>query len=72
MSGCASVKETLNLWACLLRSTKDWIVPLFTQKRVADSACVFPDVLIGNEPRKTDGCGQRSQEIRVHGGSRHF
>lgn len=32
---------------------KERIAPLFTQKRVAASACAFLDVLIGNEPRKT-------------------
>ncbi|MFT9253146.1 MAG: IS701 family transposase [Acetobacter okinawensis] len=52
-SGGASVEETLYLWASGLRSAKERIVPLFTQKRVAASACAFLDVLIGNEPRKT-------------------
>ncbi len=53
MSGGASVEKTLDLWASGLRSAKERIVPLFTQKRVASSACAFLDVLIGNEPRKT-------------------
>lgn len=53
MSGGAPVEDTLDLWASGLRSAKDRIAPLFTQKRVAASACAFLDVLIGNEPRKT-------------------
>ncbi len=53
MTGGASVEETLELWVRSLRSAKQRIAPLFTQKRVADSACSFLDVLIGNDPRKT-------------------
>ncbi|KXV54778.1 transposase, partial [Gluconobacter thailandicus] len=53
MSGGASAEETLELWARSLRSAKDRMAPLFTQKRVVDSACAFLDILIGNEPRKT-------------------
>ncbi|WP_215763344.1 IS701 family transposase [Acetobacter sp. P1H12_c] len=53
MTGGASVEETLELWVRSLRSAKERIAPLFTQKRVADSACSFLDVLIGNDPRKT-------------------
>ena len=53
MTGGASVEETLELWVHSLRSAKERIVPLFTQKRVAASACAFLDVLIGNEPRRT-------------------
>lgn len=53
MSGGASVEDTLDLWASGLRAVKERIAPLFTQKRVAASACAFLDVLIGNEPRKT-------------------
>ncbi|NLG91374.1 MAG: IS701 family transposase, partial [Acetobacter sp.] len=53
MSGGTSVEETLELWARSLRSAKDRMAPLFTQKRGVDSACAFLDVLIGNEPRKT-------------------
>ncbi len=53
MSGGASVEETLGLWASGLRSARERITPLFTQKRVAASACACLDVLIGYEPRKT-------------------
>lgn len=45
MSGGASVEETLDLWASELRSAKERIAPLFTQKRVAASACAFLDPL---------------------------
>ncbi|GAN61533.1 hypothetical protein ACI01nite_23100 [Acetobacter cibinongensis] len=37
----ASVEEALELWVRLLRSAKEQIARLFTQKRVADSACSF-------------------------------
>lgn len=62
-----------ELWASGLRSVKERMVPLFTQKRVAASACAFLDVLIGNEPRKTglDARGSRRRSM-VHGGSRRF
>ncbi|MBB3885031.1 SRSO17 transposase [Acetobacter oeni] len=53
MSGGASVEETLELWASGLRAARERIAPLFTQKRVVDSACAFLDILIGDEPRKT-------------------
>ena len=53
MTGGASVEKTLELWASGLRAAKERIVPLFTQKRVAVSACALLDVLIGEEPRKT-------------------
>ena len=47
-------------------------MPLFTQKRVAASACAFLDVLIGNEPRKTRWMRAEAQEIPVHDGNRSF
>ena len=53
MSGGASVEDTLELWASSLRDVKGRIRPLFTQDRVAASAGVFLDALLGNEPRKT-------------------
>jgi len=49
----ASVEATLELWACSLRDMKRRIEPLFRQKRVAQSAGLFLDALLGNEPRKT-------------------
>src|SRR3954462_34455 len=52
MSG-ASIEETLELWAASLREVKARMRPLFTQKRVAASAGLFLDELLGQERRKT-------------------
>ena len=48
-----SIETTLELWASSRRDVKARIRPLFTQKRVASSASLFLDGLLGNEPRKT-------------------
>src|SRR5205809_4292753 len=52
MSG-ASIEETLELWATSLREVKARMRPLFTQERVAVSAGLFLDGLLGEERRKT-------------------
>ena len=52
MSG-ASIEETLELWASSLRDAKARMRPLFTQERVAASAGLFLDGLLGQERRKT-------------------
>src|SRR6188768_216624 len=52
MSG-ASVEETLELWAASLREVKARMRPLFTQERVAASAGLFLNGLLGEERRKT-------------------
>jgi SRSO17 transposase len=52
MSG-ASIEETLELWATSLREVKARMHPLFTQQRVAASAGLFLDGLLGAERRKT-------------------
>ncbi len=52
MSG-ASMEATLELWASSLREVKGRIRPLFTQERVAQSAGLFLDGLLGPERRKT-------------------
>src|SRR5215216_3038207 len=52
MSG-ASIEETLELWAASLREVKARMRPLFTQERVAASAGLFLDGLLGQERRKT-------------------
>ena len=52
MSG-ASMEATLELWASSLREVKGRIRPLFTQARVAQSAGLFLDGLLGPERRKT-------------------
>jgi SRSO17 transposase len=49
----ASIEATLELWASSLRDVKGRIRPLFTQERVAASAGLFLDGLLGNERRKT-------------------
>ena len=56
MSG-ASIEQTLELWAASLREVKARMRPLFTQvftqERVAASAGLFLDGLLGEERRKT-------------------
>src|SRR5471032_1746190 len=52
MSG-VSIEATLELWAASLREIKKRIRPLFTQERVAASASLFLDGLLGDERRKT-------------------
>src|SRR6187402_2652693 len=52
MSGI-SIEETLELWASSLRDAKARMRPLFTQDRVAASAGLFLDGLLGAERRKT-------------------
>ena len=49
----ASLEATLELWASSLRDVKARIRPLFTQERVAASAGLFLDGLLGPERRKT-------------------
>ncbi len=49
----ASIETTLELWASSLRDIKGRIRALFTQQRVAASAGLFLDGLLGAEPRKT-------------------
>src|SRR5512144_234890 len=48
-----SIEETLELWATSLREVKGRMRPLFTQERVAASAGLFLDGLLGEERRKT-------------------
>ena len=49
----ASIEATLDLWASSLRDVKARIRPLFSQERVASSAGLFLDGLLGPERRKT-------------------
>src|SRR5450631_2733501 len=49
----ASIETTLELWASSLRNIKSRIGPLFTQHRVAASAGLLLDGLLGDERRKT-------------------
>jgi transposase InsO family protein len=48
-----SIETTLELWASSLRAIKARMAPLFTQERVAASAGLFLDGLLGGERRKT-------------------
>ena len=52
MSG-ASIETTLELWASALRDVKARMRPLFKQDRMAVSAGLFLDGLLGEERRKT-------------------
>ena len=49
----ASIEATLELWASSLRDVKARMRSLFTQERVAVSAELFLDGLLGDERRKT-------------------
>ncbi|WP_439896130.1 IS701 family transposase [Rhizobium aegyptiacum] len=49
----ASIETTLELWASSLRDVKARMRKLFTQERVAASANLFLDGLLGDERRKT-------------------
>jgi len=49
----ASIETTLELWSSSLRDVKARMRKLFTQERVAASANLFLDGLLGNERRKT-------------------
>jgi hypothetical protein len=46
-----SIETTLELWASSLRDVKARIRPLFTQERVAASAGLFLDGVLGDEAR---------------------
>ena len=48
-----SIEDALELWASSLRDVKARMRPLFTQERVAASAGLFLDGLLGPERRKT-------------------
>ena len=49
----SSIEATLELWASSLRDVKGRLRSLFTQERVAASAGLFLDGLLGEERRKT-------------------
>ena len=48
-----SIEATLELWTSSLRDIKGRIRPLFQRARVADSAALFLDALLGPERRKS-------------------
>ena len=47
------IEAALALWASSLRNVKQRIRPLFRRERMARSAGLFLDALLGPEPRKT-------------------
>jgi SRSO17 transposase len=47
------IEAALELWASSLRNVKQRIRPLFRRERMARSAGLFLDALLGPEPRKT-------------------
>src|SRR3954466_9920893 len=49
----ASIERTLELWASALREVKARMRPLFLQERMARSAGLFVDGLVGPERRRT-------------------
>jgi SRSO17 transposase len=49
----ASIETTLELWGSSLRDVKARLRGLFAQERVAASAGLFLDGLLGDERRKT-------------------
>ena len=69
MSG-ASIETTLEFWASSLRDVKARIGPLFTQERVASSAGLFLDGLLGDERRKTGWMRAEAGATLARGDSR--
>src|SRR5215212_7361579 len=69
-----AVEDALELWASALREVKRRIRPLFSQERVAVSAGLFLDGLLGPERRKTGwiagGGGGRSRPLASAGDPR--
>jgi hypothetical protein len=68
----ASIETTLELWASSLRAVKALIRPLFTQERVAVSAGLFLDGVLGDERRKTGWMRAEAAGTQALGASRPF
>ena len=68
MSG-ASIETTLELWASSLRDVKTRMRSLFKQERMAVSAGLLLDGLLGEERRKTGWMVQKRRVIPARGGS---
>src|SRR3954463_11771073 len=64
MSG-ASIEETLEPWAASLREVKARMRPLFMQDRVAASAGLFLDGLLGSACSRPMSRGMTSQKQRA-------
>ena len=56
----ASIEATLELWVSSLRDVKASMLVLFTQERVAASANLFLDGLLGEERRDIEGALRRA------------
>jgi hypothetical protein len=69
MSG-ASIAAMLEEWASSLREGKGRLGPLFRRERMAASAGLFVDGLLGPERRRTGGCAPRRRVIAVLGAGR--
>jgi hypothetical protein len=65
----ASIETTLELWASSLREVKTRMRPLFKQERMAVSAGLFLDGLLGEERRKTGWMRAGRPAILARGGS---
>src|SRR3978361_1682918 len=63
------MEATLELWASSLREVKARIRPLYTQERVAASAGLFLDGLLGPERRKRRATVARGGSRRSRGGA---
>jgi hypothetical protein len=63
-----TLEVTLELWASSLRDVKGRIRPLFQQERMATSAGLFLDALLGPERRKTGW--MRAEAISAPGASK--
>ncbi|MBB4289072.1 SRSO17 transposase [Rhizobium leguminosarum] len=60
-----SIEATLELWASSLRDVKARMRPLFTQERVANSACQFLDGLLGKSGGRRVGCGRKGSVAKI-------
>jgi SRSO17 transposase len=68
----ASIETTLEIWASSLRDVKARMRGLFTQERVAASANLFLDGLLGDERRKTGWMRAEAAGDPGRGGNKPF
>jgi hypothetical protein len=66
MSG-ASIAAMLEEWASSLREGKGRLGPLFRRERMAASAGLFVDGLLGPERRRTGGCAPQPRALYARG-----
>ena len=65
----ASIGTTLELWASSLRDVKARMRSLFKQERMAVSAGLFLDGLLGGNAARPAGCVRKRPVIFARGGS---